>query len=167
MPPLERSTVMLRRFAVLAASLFSGLVLITPGGAAAAPQPDCFDVDFGQACSSHFEDNFVDTVLCDFPVTVHVDGSIRYRPFPATDGSGNLTAEEQHIVSRATITTPATGRSFFDGSDFNTRATFLPDGSVAIRETGIRHNAVVDDGQRLLHQSGNHSALIDPDDQVT
>lgn len=156
---------MLRRFALLAASLLTGAVLASPGPAAAAT-PDCFAIDFQQACFSAFEDNFVDTVLCPFPVDVHVDGSIRYRPFLANDGSGDLTSEETHTVFRATIVNPATGRSFFDPSNFNTRATFLPDGSVEIRETGIRHNAVVDDGQRLLHQSGNHSVLIDPNDQT-
>lgn len=66
----------------------------------------------------------------------------------------------------ATIVNPATGRSFFDGSNFNERAVFLPDGSVVIRRTGIFHNAVVDDGQRLFHQSGQDSVLFDADDQV-
>jgi hypothetical protein len=147
---------------LLAASALAGFALVSPGGAA-AKTPDCFDVDFEQACFSPVDSDFTDTVLCDFPVDVHVSGSIRYRPFFA---GGDLSSEEFHFLYRATIVNPATGRSFVDGSNFNQRATFLPDGSVEIRETGIQHNAQVDDGRRLFHQSGNHSVLIDPDDQT-
>ena len=157
---------MRRRPALIAASLLTALVLAWPGPAAAAPAPDCFDTDFAQACFSSFHDVFVDDVLCDFPVDVDVVGSIRYRPYFAHDGSGDLASETSHLVFNATIVNPTTGRSFFDGSNFTDRATFLPDGSVEIRSTGIFHNARVDDGQRLLHQSGNHSVLIDSSDQV-
>lgn len=157
---------MRRRLALLAASSLTGLVLVSPGPAAATPPPDCFAVDFAQACYSSFHDVFVDDVLCSFPVDVDVLGSVRYRPLFAPDGTGDLTSEERHVVFNATIVNPATGRSFFDGSNFNESATFLPDGSVRIRRTGIFHNAVVDDGRRLFHQSGHQSVLIDADDQV-
>ena len=156
---------MRRRLALLAASSLSGLALAAPAPAAPAA-PDCFATDFATACFSSFHDVFVDDVLCSFPVDVDVVGSIRYRPFFAKDGSGDLTSEETHIVFNATIVNPATGRSFFDGSNFSVRATFLSDGAVVIRRTGIFHNAVVDDGRRLFHQSGQDSVLIDANDQV-
>ncbi len=156
---------MRRRLALLAASSLTGLVLAAPAPAAAAT-PDCFATDFATACFSSFHDVFVDDVLCSFPVNVDVVGSIRYRPFFAKDGSGDLTREESHTVFNATIVNPATGRSFFDGSNFNERAVFLPDGSVVISRTGIFHNAVVDDGQRLFHQSGQDSVLVDANDEV-
>ena len=35
-----------------------------------------------------------------------------------------------------------------------------------VRQTGILHNAVVDDGRRLFHQSGQHAELRDADDQL-
>jgi hypothetical protein len=158
---------MRRRLAHIAVSLLTALGLASPGPAAAAPAPDCFETDFAQACFSSFHDQFVDEVLCDFPVDVDVVGSVRYRPFFAHDGSGDLASEARHIVFNATIVNPATGRSFFDGSNFYDRATFLPDGSVEIQTTGILHNAQVDDGQRLFHQSGRHSVLVDASDQVT
>ena len=148
---------------LLAASALAGFALVSPGGAA-AKTPDCFDVDFAQACFSPLDSDFTDTVLCDFPVDVNVSGSLRYRPF--FTASGDLASEETHFLFRATIVNPATGRSFNDNSDFNRRATFLPDGSVEIRDTGIQHNARVDDGRRLFHQSGNHSVLIGPDEQT-
>jgi hypothetical protein len=157
---------MRRRLALLAASLLTGVVLASPGPAAAAPQPDCFEIDFAQACFSAFHDVFVDDVLCDFPVDVDVVGSIRYRPHFAHGQSGDLASEASHTVFNATIVNPATGRSFVDGSNFNERATFLADGSVEVRRTGVFHNVRVDDGQRLFHQSGQDSVLIDPGDQV-
>jgi hypothetical protein len=158
---------MRRALLVFAASLLAGLVLLTPSRAAAAPPiPDCFEVDFAHACYSPLDLDFIDEELCDFPVAVHVSGWIRYRPFFAKDGSGDLVSDESHMHFRATIVNPATGRSFRDGSDFNARATVLPDGSVLIRETGILHNAVTDDRQRLFHQSGNHTMLIGPDDEL-
>jgi len=156
---------MRRALVAFAVSMLTGLVILTPG-AAVAKTPDCASVDFMQACTEFVEVDFTDTVLCDFPVEVHVDIRNRYRPFFANDGSGNLASDEFHFRFDATIVNPATGRSFFDGSNFNLRATFLPDGSVEIRETGILHNAVVDDGQRLFHQSGNHSLLQDPAENV-
>ena len=155
-----------RRPALIAASLVTALALASPGPAAAAPAPDCFETDFAQACSSSIHDVFVDDVLCDFPVDVEVVGSIRYHPYFAHDGSGELASEASRVVFDATIVNPATGRSFADRSSFTNRATFLPDGSVELRRTGIFHNARVDDGQRLLHQSGRQSVLIDPSDQV-
>jgi hypothetical protein len=155
---------MRRRLALLAASSLTGLVLAAPGPAAAAPAPDCFQTDFSQACYSEFHDVFVDDVLCSFPVDVDVVGSIRYRPFLSQDGV--LTREQQHTVFNATIVNPATGRSFTDGSNFNTRVTHLPDGVVEIRDTGVLHNARVDNGARLFHQSGQHSVIVDADDQL-
>jgi hypothetical protein len=155
---------MRRRLALLAASSLTGLVLVSPGPAAATPPPDCFATDFAQACYSEFHDVFVDDVLCSFPVDVDVVGSIRYRPFVSQDGV--LVRENQHIVFNATIVNPANGRSFTDGSNFDERVTYLPGGFVEIRDTGIRHNARVDDGQRLFHQSGQHSVVVDADDQL-
>ena len=156
---------MRRTFVFVVASVLAGLALLAPHRAQ-AKTPDCETVDFQQACTIFAEIDFTDTNLCDFPVEVHVDIRNRYRPFFANDGSGNPTSEEVHLRFDATIVNPATGRSFFDGSNFNQRATFLPDGSVEIRETGILHNAVVDTGQRLFHQSGNHSVLLDPGENV-
>jgi hypothetical protein len=156
---------MRRSFVVLAASMVFGLVFLAPGRASAA-MPDCEAVDFQQTCVTPVDLDFTDTVLCDFPVQVHVSGWIRYRPFFANDGSGNLTSEEAHFRFRATIVNPATGRSFTDIGFFNERATFLPDGSVTIRDTGIVHNVRVDDGRRLFHQSGNHSVLVGPDGEL-
>ena len=156
---------MRRRIALLAVTSLTGLVLAAP--APAAPnEPDCFATDFATACFSSFHDVFVNDVLCSFPVDVDVVGSIRYRPFFANDGSGDLTSDEAHIVFNATIVNPATGRSFFDGSNFTERAVILPDGSLVIRRTGIRHNAVVDDGRRLFHQSGQDTELRDANDQL-
>jgi hypothetical protein len=152
-------------FMLLAASLLAGLVLLAPAQASAA-MPDCNAVDFQQACSFSSHDDFTDTVLCDFPVEVHATGHTRYRPFFATDRSGNLASETFHASSQATIVNAATGRFFTDGGDINRHRTFLPDGTVKLRETGLFHNARTDDGQQLFHQSGEHLALLDPDDNV-
>jgi hypothetical protein len=100
---------MRRRLALLAASSLAGLVLVSPGPSAAAT-PDCFATDFAGPCYSTFHDDFVDDVLCSFPVNVDVVGSVRYRPFFAKDGT--LTRDETHTVFNATIVNPATGRSF-------------------------------------------------------
>jgi hypothetical protein len=154
---------MRRRLALLAASSLTGLALVSPGPSVAAT-PDCFATDFAGPCFSTFHDVFTDDVLCSFPVGVDVVGSIRYRPFFAKNGE--LTREESHTVFNATIVNPATGRSFFDPSNFNEQVTYLPGGFVEIRQTGVRHNARVDDGQRLFHQSGQNSVLIDADDNL-
>ena len=153
---------MRRSFVVLAASMVFGLVFFAPGRASAT-MPNCEAVGFQQACVLPVDLDFTDTVLCDFPVQVHVSGRETYRPFFAKDGSGDLTAAEEHDRFRATIVNPATGRSFTDTGFFNVRVTFLPDGSAFVRLTGLFHNVRVDDGRRLFHQSGNHSILFGPD----
>jgi hypothetical protein len=151
---------------LVAATMLVGAMLLAPARAYAAI-PDCDAVDFQEACIIHVDLDFTDTVLCDFPVQVHVGGWVRYRPFFATDGSGNLASEEWHFHYLATIVNPATGRSFSDGSgNVNERVTHLADGTLEIRDTGIFHNAVTDDGQRLFHQSGNHSFVLGPDDEL-
>lgn len=152
-------------FALLAAAALAGLVFLLPAPASAAT-PDCFAVDFAQACVTSDDQQFTDPVLCDFPVEVTVTGSTRYRPFFASDGTGAPIREELHVQDRATIVNTATGRSFTDGNDFNVHVTYLPDGSVEFRLTGLTHNAQVDTGQRLLHQSGYHSLLFDADGQL-
>jgi hypothetical protein len=139
--------------------------MLSPGPAA-AELPDCDAVNFQQACFSSADQTFPDTDLCDFPVHVQVTGWLRYRPFFADDGSGNLAGEELHRRFRATITNPVTARSFADSADINTRATYLPDGSVEVRETGLLHNVQVDTRQRIFHQSGKHSILVDPGGDV-
>lgn len=141
------------RLALLAATSLAGLALL-PGAASAAPKPDCFETDFAGPCFSTFHDVFVDDVLCSFPVDVDVVGSIRHRP------------DADHIVFHATIVNPATGRSFVDPSNFTQHFTDLPDGSVVIRTTGVLHNARVDTGQRLFHQSGQHYELVSAGDEL-
>ena len=111
-------------------------------------------------------DAFTDTGLCAFPVEVTVSQTAEYQPFFAKDGSGQLTRETDHVLTSATIVNPATGRSFTDGGQTSDRATYLPDGSVEIRTTGILHNALVDTGQLLFHQAGYHSVLIGADGQL-
>jgi hypothetical protein len=154
-----------RAFALLAAATLAGLVLILPAPASAAA-PDCFAVDFQQPCRLSGADAFTDTGLCAFPVEVTVSQTAEYQPFFATDGSGQLTRETDHVLTSATIVNPATGRSFTDGGQTSDRATYLPDGSVEIRTTGILHNARVDTGQLLFHQAGYHSVLIGADGQL-
>ena len=152
-------------FALPAAAALAGLVLLLPAPASAAT-PDCFAVDFAQACLKSDDQQFTDTVLCGFPVEVTVTGSTRYRPFFGNDGTGAPVREELHVQDRATIVNTATGRSFMDGGDFTDHVTYLPDGSVEFRLTGLIHNAQVDTGQRLLHQSGYHSILFGADGQL-
>jgi hypothetical protein len=164
-PSHPRSWPMRRAFMLLAASVVAGLVLLSPAQASAA-MPDCNAVDFQQACSFSANDDFTDIVLCDFPVEVHATSWTRYRPFFATDGTGNKASETVHTRSRATIVNAATGRFFTDGGVVNQHRTFLPDGTVRLRETGVFHNARMDDGRRLFRQFGEHLALLDPDDNV-
>jgi hypothetical protein len=152
-------------FAVLAAAALAGLVLLLPAPASAAT-PNCFDVDFQQACVFSGSNTFTDTVLCDFPVQVHATDVTRYRPVFATDGSGALVGETFFVRGGATIVNEATGRFFTDGSTITRRRTFLPDGTIQLRETGLFHNARTDVGQLLFHQSGTHTATLDPDEQV-
>ena len=151
--------------ALLAAVTLAGLVLLLPAAASAAT-PDCFDVDFQQACAFSGQDDFTDTGLCDFPVQVHATQVTRYRPVFATDSSGNLARETFFVRGQATIVNEATGRFFTDGGNITRRRTFLPDGTIQLLETGLFHNARMDDGQLLFHQSGTHSALLDADEQV-
>jgi hypothetical protein len=154
---------MRRALVFLIASALVGVVLLSPARALAST-PDCFAVDFEQACVYQVDQDFTDTVLCPFPVQVHVGGWVRFRPFFATDGGGG---DETHSHFLATIVNPATGRSFSDGGgNVNQRVTELPDGNLEIRQTGIFHNAVTDDGQRLFHQSGNHSFLVGLDGEL-
>lgn len=164
-PEHRTSWPMRKSFLLLAAAVLTGLVLLSPAQASAA-LPDCNAVDFQQACSFTGNDDFTDTALCDFPVEVHATSRARYRPFFATDGSGNLASETYHVDSRATIVNAATGRFFTDGGVVNRHRTFLPGGLVRLRETGVFHNARMDDGQRLFHQSGEHLALLAPDGHV-
>lgn len=152
-------------FALLAAATLAGLVLLLPAPASAAT-PNCLDVDFQQACIFSGQDDFTDTVLCDFPVQVHATQETRYRPVFATDSSGNLARETFFVRSRATIVNEATGRFFTDGSNITRRRTFLPDGTIELLETGLFHNVQMDNGQLLFHQSGTHSALLDADEQL-
>jgi hypothetical protein len=152
-------------FALLAATTLAGLVLLLPAPASAAA-PDCFAVDFQQPCRLSGEDAFTDTGLCGFPVEVTVTQTAEYEPSFANDGSGRLTRETDHVLSSATIVNPATGRSFTDSGATSDRATYLPDGSVELRTTGVLHNAQVDTGQRLFHQAGYHSVLIGADGQL-
>jgi hypothetical protein len=156
---------MRRAFAVLAALMLAGVVLVSPAPASVS-KPDCFEVEFQQACTFPADEDFTDTVLCAFPVEVHVTGLIRYRPVFASDGSDTLTRETFKFHFRATITNPTTGRFFTDPSDFVRRRTFLADGTIRLREAGRFHDARMDDGQRLFHQSGIHMALLSPDEQV-
>ena len=157
----------LRRSAafVLSLAALAGLTLLLAAPASAAT-PNCFDVDFQEQCQLSDEFTFTDTVLCDFPVEVSVTTSLRYRPVFAKDGSGELISEVAHVRDRATIVNTATGRSFTDIGNFTERTTYLPDGSVLLRTTGILHNARVDTGERLFHQSGNHSILIGADGEL-
>lgn len=151
--------------ALLTAATLAGLVLLVPAPASAAA-PDCFAVDFQQPCRLSGQDAFTDTGLCGFPVEVTVSQTAEYEPFFAKDGSGQLTRETDHVLTSATIVNPATGRSFTDGGATSDRATYLPDGSVELRTTGVLRNARVDTGQLLFHQSGYHSVLIGADGQL-
>jgi hypothetical protein len=168
-PPTHRGGRTDRRrdgaFALLAAATLAGLVLILPAPASAAA-PDCFAVDFQRPCRLSGGDTFTDSGLCGFPVEVTVSQTAEYQPFFAKDGSGRLTRETNHVLTSATIVNPATGRSFTDGGATSDRATYLPDGSVEIRTTGVLHNARVDTGQLLFHQSGFHSVLIGADGEL-
>jgi hypothetical protein len=150
---------------LLGLATLAGLTLLLAAPASAATQ-DCFDVDFQEQCELSNEFTFTDTVLCDFPVEVSVTTSLRYRPVFAKDGSGDLTSEVAHVRDHATIVNTATGRSFTDRDSFTDRTTYLSDGSVLLRTTGILHNARVDTGERLFHQSGNRSILIGADGEV-
>jgi len=145
------------------AATLLGVVLLLPAPASAAT-PDCFDVDFGVACATTSEFTFTDDALCAFPVDVSVIQGIRYRP--VLDRSGELSGEVAHIGTRATIVNPATDRSFTDNTAFTAHTTFLADGSELTRTTGILHNAQVDTGERLFHQSGRHVVLLDPEGEV-
>jgi hypothetical protein len=139
--------------------------LVATGAPAGASEqtPDCYAVAWQQPCIAPVDGQFTDTFMCDFPVHVTMSGWIRYRPF--FDDAGNLTRDENHALYRTTIVNPATGRSFTDRTDANVHARYLPDGSIELRGTGLFYNARVDDGQRLLHQSGNYSVLLGPDGQ--
>jgi hypothetical protein len=148
--------------ALLAAATLAGLVLLLPAPASAAA-PDCFAVNWQQPCRVSGADFFTDTGLCGFPVEVTVSQTGEYEPFFAKDGSGQLTRETDHVLTSATIVNPATGRSFTDGGQTSDRATYLPDGSVELRRTGIWHNARIDTGQLLFHQAGYRSILIGAD----
>ena len=155
---------MRRRPALIAASLLTTLVLASPGPAAAAPAPDCFDTDFAQACFSSFHDVFVDDVLCDFPVDVDVVGSIRYRPYFARGGSGDLASEMSHTASTRRSSIPRradpsstgaaspTGRPSFQMAPSKS-ATLLPASSARARQWN--------NSQRLLLQCRDHSMLVD------
>jgi hypothetical protein len=143
----------------------AGLALLLAAPASAAT-PNCFDVDFEEQCQLSREFTFTDRVLCDFPVEVSVTQSLRFRPVFAKDGSGDLISQVAHIRDRATIINTATGRSFTDIDNFTERITYLPDGSVLVRTTGLLHNARVDTGERLFHQSGNHSMLFGADGEL-
>src|SRR5215212_10222672 len=79
-------------FALLAAVTLAGLVLLLPAPASAAT-PDCFDVDFQQACVFSGQDDFTDSGLCDFPVQVHATQVFFFRDAAATESSGNLARE--------------------------------------------------------------------------
>jgi hypothetical protein len=148
--------------ALLAAATLAGLVLLLPAPASAAA-PDCFAVNWQQPCRVSGADFFTDTGLCGFPVEVTVSQTGEYEPFFAKDGSGQLTRETDHVLTSATIVNPATGRSFTDGGQTSDRATYLPDGSVEFRRTGVWHNARIDTGQLLFHQAGYRSILIGAD----
>jgi hypothetical protein len=152
-------------FVLLAAATLAGLVLILPAPASAAT-PDCNAVDFQEACRITQDFSFTDTQLCDaFPVEVTVSSAGMYRPVFAADGSGALTSATGEIRTLATILNPATGRSFTDRNTTTERKTYLPDGSLQIRWTGTLHHIRMDTGERLLHQSGNYSVLLTPDDE--
>ena len=114
-----------------------------------------------------FEFDFTDTGLCAFPVDVLGTVDNRYRPFVATDGSGDLAREITHYRFRVTISNPATGRSFDGEADFQQRAVFLPDGIVQLHDTGLQQNVRIDDSRQVVfHQAGNHGVLLGPDDDV-
>jgi hypothetical protein len=149
-------------FVLLAAATLAALVLLLPAPASAAA-PDCFAVNWQQPCHVSGADAFTDSGLCGFPVEVTVWQSGEYQPLFAKDGSGQLTRETDHIITSATIVNPATGRSFTDGGETSDRATYLPDGSVEFRRTGVWHNARIDTGQLLFHQAGFRSILISAD----
>ena len=156
---------MRRALVLLAALMLIGLALLSPARASAST-PDCFSVDFQQTCVLPADDDFTTTGLCAFPVEVHVRGYTRFRFVFANDGTNNLVSRTLQSHQRATIVNPVTGRFFTDGSDFTAHETFLPDGSFEARSTGLFHNARMDDGRLLFHQSGSHSALVSPDDET-
>jgi hypothetical protein len=83
-------------------------------------------------------------------------GKIRDQPADRGAGSRPGTARSP----------PAPAASAAPAGNVNERATRPPDGTLEIRDTGIFHNAVTDDGQRLFHQSGNHSFVLGPDDEL-
>jgi hypothetical protein len=142
-----------------------GMLLVLPARASAA-LPDCFSVDFQQTCVNSEDADFTDTGLCGFPVEVHVVGYARFRFVFANDGTDTLVSRTIQHHERATIVNPVTGRFFTDRSDWTGHETFLPDDSFEARSTGLFHDARMDDGQLLFHQSGNHSALVSPEDET-
>jgi hypothetical protein len=150
---------------LFAAATLAGLVLLLPTPASAAT-PDCDAVGFQEACRITQDFSFTDTQLCDaFPVEVTVSRAGMYRPVFAADGSGALTSATAEIRTLATIVNPVTGRSFTDRAALTERKTYLPDGSLGIRWTGIQHHNRMDTGEWLLHQSGNYSVLLGADDE--
>jgi hypothetical protein len=156
-----------RRSSLLAAVVAAALVGAAWPSGANAQMPDCGSVDFQQACVIAFTFDFTDTGLCAFPVDVHVSVDNRYRPFFATDGNGDPVREITHYRFRATVSNPATGRSFNDESDFQQRAEFLPDGTVQLHDTGLQHNVRIDDSRTVVfHQAGNHGVLLDSNDDM-
>jgi hypothetical protein len=154
-----------RWYLVLLASASAGAMLLSPATASASV-PDCFEVDFAEACAFSADADFTDAGLCAFPVEVHVTGAIRYRPFFSGDSTGEPLRERFHYRTRAKVTNLATGRFFTDGDDYSRSRIRLSDDSVIQRDIGLFHDARMDDGRRLFHQSGEHLALLDANDEA-
>lgn len=158
------ATTIRRSCRLLLASAMAAAALVSPA-AASATVPDCFEVDFARACAFSADVDFTDAGLCAFPVAVHVTGTIRYRPF-FSDDTAQPARERFHFRTRARVTNPGTGRFFTDRDNYTRTRILLPDDSVVQRDAGLFHDARIDSGRRLFHQSGEHLALLDPDGEV-
>jgi hypothetical protein len=146
------------RSAVALMMALLGLSLLLTGGRAAFAQ---------QPLSTTLEINETDSVvsMCDFPLEVHQEGSLRTTLFfdEQTGQVTRITENWQDVSS--TLTNPANGLSVTYRNAGHDGFTFEQDGTVKVYTQGVRGLITVPGSGAVFGEAGNVTARVDADGQ--
>jgi hypothetical protein len=132
-------------------SLFVLPLVFAATAVAAPPESETILVDV----------TFTDTEVCDFPVTTHIEGRIKFTTH--FDQAGNLTFDSAMPSLRFTVTNPETGKAVRDADVGLDKFTPTPDGGGIVLSTGIHSRILPEHGAPIFTQIGLQLVIVNPD----
>jgi hypothetical protein len=142
---------MRRALMTAAVTVITSFLVMMPA-AAVPPESETFVID----------ESFTDRGLCGFPVTIHVEGRIKF--LTHVDQEGNLRFDRALPSLRFTVTNPETGKSFRDADVGLDKFTPTADGGGVVLSTGIHfHVRPQGGGGPIFTRVGLQLIVVFPD----